>query len=105
VNSTLEIAINFAASGNTDKGSYQKGVFAVGTYVNPSSTGLYVLETSAPVNRTVTGTPFTYTRTGPESLVISWNGAGLTALDVNFALYLRINTNLFLTINRLDLDA
>lgn len=105
VNSTLEIAINFAASGNSDKGSYQKGVFAVGTYVNSSTTGLYVLEASAPVNRTVTGTPFTYTRTGPESLVISWNGAGLSSTDTNFALYLRINTNLFLTINRLDLDA
>lgn len=105
VNGTLEIVINFAASGTSDKGSYQRGVFAVGTYVNSGTTGLYTLEAGTPVNRTVTGTPFTFTRTGTESLVIGWNGAGLSSTDTNFALYLRINSNMFLTINRLDLDA
>lgn len=105
VNGTMEIAINFAATGSADKGSYQKGVFAVGTYVNSGSTGLYTLEASTPINRTVTGTPFTFTRTSTESLVIGWNGAGLASTDYNFALYLRINTNMFLTINRLNLDA
>lgn len=104
VNGIMEVAINFAATGASDKGSYLKRSFAVGTYVNSSNTGLYTLEAGTPVNRTVTGTPFTFTRTGSDSLVIGWDGTGLAAGDVNFSLYLRITTNMFLTINRLALD-
>lgn len=105
VNGTIELAINFAATAGADKGSYQRAVFAVGTYVNSGNTGLYTIEAGTPVNRTVTSTtPFTYTRISVDALKISWNGTGLSSSDTNFALYLRINTNMFLTINRISLD-